>query len=61
MPAANEGALTLTVSVRVSPEPAGIEFLKTYRTALNHAINKILNLNLRKQLRIYTELYTGSS
>ena len=47
MPAVNEGVLTLSVAVRVSPEPAGIEPLKTYRTALNYALNKILSLNLK--------------
>jgi len=35
------------MAVRVSPEPAGVELLKTYRTALNHALNRILSLNLR--------------
>jgi len=44
MPAVDEGVLTLSVAVRVSPEPAGIELLKTYRTALNYALNRILSL-----------------
>jgi hypothetical protein len=33
-------------SCKGCPEPAGLELLKTYRTALNYALNKILNFNL---------------
>ena len=39
--------LTLSIALRVSPEPAGIELLERYRLALNYAINKILSLNLK--------------
>jgi hypothetical protein len=48
MPAGDEGVLTLSIGMRVSPEPAGIEILKRYNVALNYAINKILRLDLRR-------------
>ena len=35
MASGGEGLLTLSIGVRVSPEPAGIEILKRYNTALN--------------------------
>ena len=57
MLAVDEGVLTLSVAVRVSPEPAGIEFLKTYRTALNYALNRILSLNLRTIKDVHRALY----
>ena len=57
MPAADEGVLTLSVSVRVSPEPAGVELLKTYRTALNYALNRILSLNLKTIKDVHRTLY----
>ena len=58
MPTANEGSLTLTIGMRVSPDgPAGVELLKTYRSALNHAINKILNMNLRTIRDVHRALY----
>jgi len=41
MAAGDEGFLTLSISVRVSPEPVVIELLYRYRDALNYAINKI--------------------
>jgi len=58
MPVANEGVLTLTVGMKVSPDgPAGVELLKAYRSALNHAINKILSLNLRTVKDVHRALY----
>jgi len=58
MPVANEGVLTLTIGMKVSPDgPAGVELLKTYRSALNYAINKILNLNLRTVKDVHRALY----
>ena len=57
MPAVDEGVLTLSVAVRVSPEPAGIELLKTYRTALNYALNRILSLNLKTIKDVHRALY----
>jgi len=38
----DEGFLTLTVRVRVSPEPQVVELLKRYRDALNYAIRWII-------------------
>ena len=58
MPIANEGVLTLTIGMKVSPDgPAGVELLKTYRSALNYAINKILNMNLRTVKDVHRALY----
>ena len=57
MPAGDEGLLTLSIGVRVSPEPGAIELLRRYNTALNHAINKILRLDLKKIGEIHNALY----
>jgi len=57
MLAVDEGVLTLSVAVRVSPEPAGVELLKTYRTALNYALNRILSLNLKTIKDVHRTLY----
>ncbi len=57
MPAGDEGVLTLSIGVRVSPEPAGIELLRRYNVALNYAINKILRLDLKKIGEIHNALY----
>jgi len=57
MLAVDEGVLTLSVAVRVSPEPAGVELLKTYRTALNYAMNRILSLNLKTIKDVHRTLY----
>jgi hypothetical protein len=44
--------------MKVSPDgPAGVELLKTYRSALNYAVNKILNLNLRTVKDVHRALY----
>ena len=47
MASGDEGLLTISIGVMVSPEPGAIELLKRYNTALNYAINKILSLGLR--------------
>jgi len=47
MASGDEGVLTLSVGVRVSPEPEAVELLERYRSALNYAINKILSLNIK--------------
>jgi len=57
MLAVDEGVLTLSVAVRVSPEPAGLELLKRYRTALNYALNRILSLNLKTVKDVHKTLY----
>jgi hypothetical protein len=57
MPAGGEGVLSLSIVMRVSPEPAGIELLKRYNVTLNHAINKILSLGLRSIGRVHNALY----
>jgi len=51
------GVLTLSIAMRVSPEPAGIELLKRYNVALNYAINKILRLDLRSIGGVHNALY----
>jgi hypothetical protein len=38
--AGDEGFLTLSIGMRVSPEPVAMELLHRYRYALNYAINK---------------------
>jgi predicted transposase len=57
MVSGDEGLLTLSIGVRVSPEPETIDLLKRYNTALNYAINKILRLNLKKIREIHNALY----
>jgi IS605 OrfB family transposase len=52
-----EGALTLSIGMRVSPEPEAIELLRRYNVALNYAINRILRLNLRSVGRVHNALY----
>jgi len=47
MASGDEGLLTLSIPMRVSPEPGAVELLKRYRLALNYAINNILSLNLK--------------
>jgi hypothetical protein len=53
----DEGLLTLSIGVWVSPEPAGIELLIRYNVALNYAINRILSLNLKTIREVHRELY----
>ncbi len=57
MASADEGVLTLSTGMRVSPEPAGIELLRRYNVALNYAINRILSLNLKTIKEVHRELY----
>jgi len=57
MASGDEGVLTLSIALRVSPEPAGIEILRRYNVALNYAINKILSLNLKTIEDVHRELY----
>jgi putative transposase len=57
MASGDEGLLTLSIGVRVSPEPGAIELLRRYNTALNYAINKILRLNLKKIGEVHNALY----
>jgi len=60
MSSGGEGVLTLTVRVRVSPEPEVLDLLKRYRDALNHSIrviveSKALSLGKTHQL-LYSTL-----
>jgi len=57
MASGGEGLLTISIGMMVSPEPAGIELLRRYNTALNYAINKILRLDLRSIGRVHNALY----
>jgi IS605 OrfB family transposase len=57
MVSGDEGVLTISIGVMVSPEPAGIELLRRYNTALNYAINKILRMNLKKIGEVHNALY----
>jgi putative transposase len=54
----DEGVLTLSsIGMRVSPEPGAIELLKRYNIALNYAINKILDNNLKTLKQAHKILY----
>jgi putative transposase len=57
MASGDEGLLTISIGMRVSPEPGAIELLSRYNVALNYAINKILRLNLKKIGEIHNALY----
>ena len=57
MASGDEGLLTLSIGMRVSPEPEAVELLKRYNTPLNYAINKILRLNLKKIGEVHSALY----
>jgi hypothetical protein len=57
MASGGEGALTISIGMRVSPEPEAVELLRRYNVALNYAINKILRLNLRSIGRVHSALY----
>ena len=57
MTTGDEGFLTLSIGVRVSPEPEAVELLKRYNVALNYAINRNLSLGLRSIGRIHNALY----
>jgi putative transposase len=52
-----ERLLTISIGMRVSPEPGAIELLRRYNLALNYAINKILSLGLRSIGRVHNALY----
>jgi len=53
MTTGDEGFLTLSIGMRVSPEPVVLELLHRYRDALNYAINKIIDNNLRTLKQIH--------
>ena len=57
MVSGDEGLLTLSIGMVVSPEPGAIELLRRYNTALNYAINKILRLDLKSIERVHNALY----
>jgi hypothetical protein len=57
MASGDEGLLTISIGMRVSPEPGAIELLRRYNVALNYAINKILRLDLKKIGEVHNALY----
>jgi len=57
MTTGDEGFLTLSIGVRISPEPVVIELLYRYRDALNYAINKIIDNNLKTLKQAHKMLY----
>jgi IS605 OrfB family transposase len=57
MASGDEGLLTISIGMRVSPEPEAVELLGRYNVALNYAINKILRLNLKKIGEVHNALY----
>jgi hypothetical protein len=57
MASGGEGLLTISIGMRVSPEPEAVELLRRYNVALNYAINKILRLDLRSIGGVHNALY----
>ena len=57
MASSDEGLLTLSIGMRVSPEPGAIELLRRYNVALNYAINRVLSLSLRSVGSVHNALY----
>jgi hypothetical protein len=57
MASGDDGLLTISIGMEVSPEPGAIELLRRYDVVLNYAINKILRLNLRSIGRVHNALY----
>jgi IS605 OrfB family transposase len=57
MTAGDEGVLTLSIGMRVSPEPVAIELLHRYKNALNYAIKKIIDNNLKTLKQAHNFLY----
>jgi IS605 OrfB family transposase len=57
MVSSDEGLLTISIGMMVSPEPEAIELLKRYNVALNYAMNRILSLGLRSIGRVHNALY----
>jgi IS605 OrfB family transposase len=57
MTTGDEGVLTLSIGVRVSPEPVVIKLLHRYRDALNYAIKKIIDNNLKTLKQAHNFLY----
>jgi putative transposase len=53
----DEGLLTLSIGMGVSPEPGAIELLRRYNVALNYVINKILDNNLKTLKQAHKILY----
>ena len=49
--------LTLSIALRVSPDPGAVELLRRYNVALNYAINRILSLNLKTIRDVHNALY----
>jgi predicted transposase len=54
----NEGFLTLTVGMRVSPEPEVVDLLERYRDALNYSIRKIIEHKATSLSKAHGLLYS---
>ena len=57
IPVGDEGTLTLTVRMKVSPEPEVIDLLKRYRSALNYSIRKIIEHRATSLSKAHKLLY----
>jgi len=57
MTTGDERFLTLSIGMRVSPEPVVIELLHRYRDALNYAIKKTIDNNLKTLKQAHKMLY----
>ena len=53
----NEGALTATIKMRVSPDPGALDLLRRYRDAVNYAVGVILAKDLKTVGEAHRELY----
>lgn len=53
----SEGALTLTIRMKVSPDPGALGLLKRYRDAVNFAVGVILAKELKTISEVHRELY----
>ncbi|MCQ5340832.1 MAG: transposase, partial [Candidatus Methanomethylicia archaeon] len=62
MSSGNEGLLTLTIKMRVSPEPSShqelISLMKRYRDALNYAIKVVIENKALSLSKIHKLLYS---
>jgi len=56
----DEGTLTVTVRMKVSPEPEVIDLLKRYRSVLNYSIRRIIEHRATSLSKAYKLLYRGS-
>jgi IS605 OrfB family transposase len=57
MPIGGEGFLTLTVRMKVSPEPRVVELLRRYRDGLNYSVRRIIECKATSMSKAHKLLY----